>query len=119
MNKRTEDYTLGENVTEQARAKSKKGTVVFSVRLSVAELRHLEEVSKASGSSVSQVARDAITAYTAPSLEQKVLTSLQDGSSTGPTMMTGPIIPGTSLAGLPEGTFVSGAAEAEVLPVPR
>ena len=60
---RNDDQFLGENVTEMAAAGRKQGSAVISVRLSTAEIVHLEDLGRLSGRTASQVIRDAIAAY--------------------------------------------------------
>ncbi|MSQ28462.1 MAG: CopG family transcriptional regulator [Dehalococcoidia bacterium] len=59
------DFELGRDVTAQAKAaKGKRDSVVLSVRISGDVLRRLETLAQGTGRSVSQLARDALTAYT-------------------------------------------------------
>lgn len=58
------DFELGRDVTAQAKTEGKRETVVLSIRVTGEELRRLETLARGSGKSVSQVAREALTAYT-------------------------------------------------------
>ncbi len=57
-----QDYVLGKDITHLAKGEH-KGTVVLSVRLSRAEFANIERISRLSGKTVSQVAREAIARY--------------------------------------------------------
>lgn len=63
MNSNEEKYELGEDVTQAAAAKERKGSVVLSVRLSSHELAKLEQVAQASGKTISQIVREAVTGF--------------------------------------------------------
>jgi hypothetical protein len=65
MNEEREDYVLGRNVTEQARAKERRGTVVLSLRVSGHEFDALTDFADSEGRTVSQVARAAIQQWLA------------------------------------------------------
>lgn len=54
-----EEYVLGRNVTQQARARENRGTVVISFRISGEEFDALSDVADGRGKTVSQVAREA------------------------------------------------------------
>ena len=58
MNQR-EEYVLGRDVTEQAKARENRGTVVISFRISNEEFGALTENAGVQGKTVSQVAREA------------------------------------------------------------
>lgn len=75
MSAEREEFVLGADVTRAARSRRKAETVVLSLRLSLADLRRLEQVGAAQGKSVSQVAREAIKQY------------LQTVSEQGPTVV--------------------------------
>jgi hypothetical protein len=66
MSSRSEAYKLGGNVTRTAKSHKRKDTVVLSVRISVEELARVEALAEATGRTVSQVAREAVSAYAAP-----------------------------------------------------
>lgn len=76
-----EDVTLGEDVTALAKSKSKGGTSVVAVRLSLEELSELESISQETGKTVSQVMREAIrnglyfNAYSRPSVTVSIGTN--------------------------------------------
>ncbi len=59
-----EDFELGRDVTVQAKAEGKRDTVVLSVRVSSEDLRRLKILAQGTGMSVSQIAREALSAYT-------------------------------------------------------
>ena len=54
------DFVLGRNVTEQAKAVEGRGTVVLSIRLSADELDSLSIIAEAEDKTLSQVVREAI-----------------------------------------------------------
>lgn len=58
-----EDFVLGEEVTDAARARARRGTAVVSVRVSSVELAQLEAISRTTKRSISQVVRDAVMRY--------------------------------------------------------
>jgi hypothetical protein len=58
-----DDIVLGDNVTHLAAPKSKRGTVMLSLRLPVGEFAELEAASMASNKTVSEVVREAIRAH--------------------------------------------------------
>ena len=58
-----EEYELGMDVTQLAKAASKKETSVVSVRLTASEIAKLEGIGRENGKTVSQVIREAIGAY--------------------------------------------------------
>ena len=60
MAREHDDYVLRTEITDMAKAKTKKGSVVISVRLSAAEFARLEYISQSTGTSVSRVVREAI-----------------------------------------------------------
>jgi hypothetical protein len=55
-----EEFVLGEDITSLARAKGRKETVVFSVRLSREEFERLDAAAQMQGKTASQIAREAI-----------------------------------------------------------
>ncbi len=55
-----EEFILGEDVTGQAKSKSRGGTAVIAVRLSLEELAQVESISRETGRTVSHVVREAI-----------------------------------------------------------
>ena len=63
MTSRHEEYELGKEVTHLATSKAKRETSVISVRVTKADIGRLEGIGRESGKTVSQVIRDAITAY--------------------------------------------------------
>ena len=63
MNSRNEEYELGRDVTHLATSGAKRETSVISVRLAKGDIGRLEGIGRESGKTVSQVIRDAITAY--------------------------------------------------------
>ena len=58
MNQR-EEYVLGRDVTDQAKARESRGTVVISFRISSEEFDALTEYAGAQRKTVSQIAREA------------------------------------------------------------
>ena len=54
-----QDYRLGRKVTEQARAREGRGTVVVSFRVSGEEFDAVSDLADSQGKTVSQVAREA------------------------------------------------------------
>ena len=54
-----QEYRLGRKVTEQARAREDRGTVVVSFRVSAKEFDELSDLADSEGKTVSQVAREA------------------------------------------------------------
>ena len=58
-----QEYSLGEEVTELAQSKKQQDTVVVSVRVSQNEFKRLEEMANQKGKSMSQIVRDAVSAY--------------------------------------------------------
>jgi hypothetical protein len=60
MTQTNQEYILGRNVTERARAQENRGTVVLSLRLSSVEFDMLSDLAESQGRTVSQVAREAI-----------------------------------------------------------
>ena len=65
MTSRRKPYELGDEVTELAGSKKRRETVVLSVRVSIDELGRIEEIARRTDKTVSQVARKAITSYSA------------------------------------------------------
>ena len=63
MTSRNEEYELGKEVTHLATSKAKQETSVISVRVTKDDIGRLEGIGRESGKTVSQVIRDAITAY--------------------------------------------------------
>ncbi|MBI2322401.1 MAG: CopG family transcriptional regulator [Chloroflexi bacterium] len=63
MNTGHEDFVLGQEVTDAARAQARRGTAVVSVRLSTEELAQVEAISRATKRTISQVVRDAVMRY--------------------------------------------------------
>jgi hypothetical protein len=55
-----QDFVLGRNVTEQAKAVEGRGSVVLSIRLSASELEFLSNIAVADDKTLSQVVREAI-----------------------------------------------------------
>lgn len=96
-----QDYRLGRKVTEQARAREGRGTVVVSFRVSGEEFDALSDLADSEGKTVSQVARDAFR---------------QGLTSAGPTrwaaisFINGNMV---SFGNADEGTFASGEPEVE------
>ena len=58
-----EEYVLGDNITELARGKKSKESVVVSVRLTAEEFYRLEKLCENADKSMSQLVRDALAAY--------------------------------------------------------
>lgn len=58
-----DEYKLGEEITDVALGKKTKETVVVSVRLTAEEFSRLEKMCEDSGKSMSQLVREAISAY--------------------------------------------------------
>ena len=65
MNEHRQDYVLGRNVTEQARARERRGTVVLSFRVSGNEFDALSELADSEGRNISHVARAALQQWLA------------------------------------------------------
>jgi len=63
MKSENEEYELGRDVTHLATSGAKRETSVISVRLTKGDIGRLEGIGRESGKTVSQVIRDAITAY--------------------------------------------------------
>lgn len=63
MSDKQKDFVLGSDITPQAAARSRKETVVVSVRLPSDEFARVERTSRLQGRTVSQIAREAINAY--------------------------------------------------------
>ena len=95
MSDEREDYVLGEEITATSKAKKQTGTGVLSVRLSTEELTRLDQISRSTGKTLSQLVREAVAAYGgSPGSEQPRVTygtsdwSTSSGglldSSTGP-----------------------------------
>ena len=57
------EYKLGEEITDVALGKRAKETVVVSVRLTSEEFSRLEKLCEQAGKSMSQLVREAISAY--------------------------------------------------------
>lgn len=55
-----EEYVLGRDVTEQAKARESRGTVVISFRISKEEFDALTDYAGLQGKTVSQIAREAL-----------------------------------------------------------
>ena len=55
-----EEFALGEDVTALARSRSRGGTAVVAVRLSLSELSEIESICQATGKTMSQVIREAL-----------------------------------------------------------
>ena len=75
-----EEFELGRNVTNLAKARGKKVTAVISVRLDMTDVGRLEELAGDSGKTVSQVVRDAIAAYEGkgqPQLDNAAISRLE------------------------------------------
>ena len=72
------EFILGDNVSQAARGKDRRDTTVISVRLSNDEVARLERLGLASGKTVSQIVRDAISAYEVR--QHHVLVALPNGS---------------------------------------
>ena len=71
-------YILGENVTQAAGRKERRDTTVISVRLSNNEVARLEQLGVTNGKTVSQIVREAISAYNVK--QHDVIWSLPNGS---------------------------------------
>ena len=76
MNDENEAFVLGEDVTSVAASKRASGTAVVSVRLTSAEVAELESLSRASGKTISQIAREALTAYVRNNKQQESQVSI-------------------------------------------
>ncbi|MDA8216642.1 MAG: ribbon-helix-helix domain-containing protein, partial [Dehalococcoidales bacterium] len=76
MNDENEAFVLGEDVTSLAASKRASGTAVVSVRLTSAEVAELESLSRASGKTISQIAREALTAYVRNNKQQESQVSI-------------------------------------------
>ncbi len=63
MTRDSDDYKLGRDVTEVATSRSRKTTSVLSVRIGSDELAELERVSLITGKSISNLVREALSAY--------------------------------------------------------
>lgn len=83
-----EEFTLGEDVTSVAKSKSRGGTSVVAVRLSLEELSEIESISRETGKTVSQVLREAIKNGLHASMESRpsVTVSIGANSSTSGTL---------------------------------
>lgn len=55
-----EEFTLGRNVTGQAKSNSRGGTAVVAVRLSLEEISQIESISRDTGKTISHIVRDAV-----------------------------------------------------------
>lgn len=81
-----EDFVLSEDVTAFAKSKSKSrgGSAVVAVRLSLEEISEIESVSSRTGKTVSQVLRDAIRngLHAEEYLQPTITISIQDGVTT-------------------------------------
>ncbi len=90
QNHHDEDYELGEDVTALAAPRSKQATAVLSVRLSVEDLAMLEQLGTSTGKTISQIAREAISAVVrAPSQQNSPLTviaSMEGFTASTPTL---------------------------------
>jgi len=87
MNDQREEYVLGEDVTSQAAAKARKGTMVLSVRLPIDEFAEIDAASREAGKIPSQIVRDAIREYLHHAkYSQPTITISLDG---GTTLATG------------------------------
>ena len=76
---REQNAVLGRDVTEAARSKNKGGTtIVFSVRLAVDDVRQLEQLSRQTGRTVSQIVREAIQNYTVTEPRFNITTRVRD-----------------------------------------
>lgn len=58
----SEDFILGQDVTDIARGKS-RDTVVLSIRMPIAEFAQLEQLCEDSGKTLSEVVREAVEFY--------------------------------------------------------
>ena len=63
MSSEHEEVELGKNVSNLFRSKTRRETSVISVRLTGDEIKRLESIGRYSDKTVSQVIRDAISAY--------------------------------------------------------
>jgi predicted transcriptional regulator len=93
MDNEHEEYVLGPDVTPSAAARERRGTTVLSVRLAPDELAQLESVSRATGRTISQIVREALSSciqlsrYAQPSVTLSV-----EGQS---TVTTGTVLVST------------------------
>ncbi len=63
MSAKHDTYTLGNDVTSSVASRSRTGTVVLSVRVRIEEMAEIEATSRATGKSLSQLVRDAVSTY--------------------------------------------------------
>ena len=87
-------YVLGRNVTEQARAHERRGTVVLSVRLSGEEFDALANFAESQEWTVSQAARAAVQQWLAR--PQRATHSAFISFPSGSTAYFGDIVLGTA-----------------------
>ena len=86
-----EEYTLGQEITDLALSKKARDTVVVSVRLPVGEFARLEKISAESGKSLSQVVRDAVSAYHEPEPQPGATFRFNMWGCEGIIMAVGPV----------------------------
>lgn len=95
MSAKQEEYALGDDVTSSVAAKPRTGTVVLSVRVRVEELAAIEAASRATGKSLSQLVRDAVSTYLHFQRTGGHVVTISDRSRTTSTGQPGPLGKGT------------------------
>ena len=85
-----EDYVLGENITDLARGKKPKESVVVSVRLTAQEFYRLDKLCNATDKSMSQLVRDALAAYHVPDARGSSVFGVTVLNSEGTAVSVGP-----------------------------
>ena len=89
----SDDYTLGQEVTQMALGKKARETVVVSVRVSMEDFARLEKISIKAGKSISQVVREAVAKYCEPdkNLEPSATFRMDFKTSEGFGFAVGPV----------------------------
>lgn len=76
------DYVLGRDVTTIMSAKERRGTVVLSVRLTLADMARLERLARDERKTLSQIVREALVAYGgSEALQPRITYSVYGGST--------------------------------------
>lgn len=116
MANENEEYVLGENVTRLALGKKVRDSVVVSVRLSLEDFARLERICAETDKSMSQVVREAVSAYSGSDNRHGQSFKVNMRTSEGIAIAVGPVeyseAPDISwTAALPGGNHVSGRVQ--------
>ncbi len=112
MNEDQNDYILGRNVSDMARATENRGTMVLSLRLIGEDFDALSDLAERQGKTISQVAREAVRIWLRNGEREsyRAVVSFINGSSVSfgdpsdSTHWTGDPSPGNYESRVPVGT---------------